>query len=357
MVTKGMLLVGHGSTMPYNKELIEATGKMIAAQTTEFVVKCSFMNINKPSIKDALADFRKEKIDVLVVVPLFLAKGVHIEKDIPSEIGLPEGTKKGTFVLNGKIHPARVRRPHRDRPVACRADGKKRKQGTHAYLILICGSWYSIRSMAAARSAQRLPGLAAPSTWWTCTGIRHRKLQNGQHHETYDLVVAPVHLDPAHPLLAGRSASEPVISHHEAVRQLLLGHVPQPMIEITGAQGKTTTAYALAYLLPGPGVLHTSTGTYTMPGRTPLFKKSITPASVLAAAEKAESLNGWLIAEESLGVTGAGDLTIITSPSDYRFAAGKKSALAEKIASVQKSRRLLHSPRHSAHGTYGCRAA
>ena len=36
---------------------------------------------------------------------------------------------------------------------------------------------------------------------------------------TYDLIVAPVHLDPAHPLLAGRSASEPVISHHEAVRQ------------------------------------------------------------------------------------------------------------------------------------------
>ena len=161
---------------------------------------------------------------------------------------------------------------------------------------------------------------------------------------TYDLIVAPVHLDPAHPLLAGRSASEPVISHHEAVRQLLLGHMPRPMIEITGAQGKTTTVYALAHLLPGPGILHTSTGTYTMPGRRLLFKKSITPASVLAAAEKAESINGWLVAEESLGVTGAGDLAIITSPSDYRFAAGKKSALAEKIASVQKSRRLLTAP-------------
>ncbi|MGA9086443.1 MAG: coenzyme F430 synthase [Methanoregula sp.] len=162
--------------------------------------------------------------------------------------------------------------------------------------------------------------------------------------ETYDLVVAPVHLDPAHPLLAGRSASEPVISHHEAVRQLLSGHVPRPMIEITGAQGKTTTAHALAHLLPGPGVLHTSTGTYAMPGRRLLFKKSITPASVLEAAEKAASLNGWLVAEESLGVTGAGDLAIITSPSDYRCAAGKKSAIAEKVASAQKCRRLLLAP-------------
>jgi UDP-N-acetylmuramyl pentapeptide synthase len=162
--------------------------------------------------------------------------------------------------------------------------------------------------------------------------------------ETYDLVVAPVHLDPAHPLLAGRSGSEPVISHHEAVRQLLDGHVPRPMIEITGAQGKTTTAYALAHLMPGPGVLHTSAGTYAMPGRTWLFKKSITPASVLAAAEKATALCGWLIAEESLGVTGAGDLAIITSPSDYRCAVGKKSALAEKIASAGNSRHLLLAP-------------
>ena len=116
------------------------------------------------------------------------------------------------------------------------------------------------------------------------------------------------------------------------------------MIEITGAQGKTTTAHALAHLLPGPGVLHTSTGTYAMPGGTLLFKKSITPASVLAAAENAVSLRGWLVAEESLGVTCAGDLAIITSSSDYRCAAGKKSALAEKIASAQKCRRLLLAP-------------
>jgi len=105
MSKKGMLLVGHGSTMPYNKELIESTARMIAAQTPEFVVKCGFMNINKPSIKEAMADFSKENIDALVVVPLFLAKGVHIEKDIPGEIGLPEGTKKGTFALNGKTVP------------------------------------------------------------------------------------------------------------------------------------------------------------------------------------------------------------------------------------------------------------
>lgn len=155
----------------------------------------------------------------------------------------------------------------------------------------------------------------------------------------YDLVVAPVHLDPDHPLL--RVARAPIITHHDAIRQLLGDDVPVPMIEITGAQGKTTTAHALAHLMVGPGVLHTSAGTYEYPERRLLWKKSITPASVLAAARYARVMNGWLIAEESLGVTGAGCLAIITSQEDYRCAAGKRSALAEKLRSAEKSPHLL----------------
>ena len=105
MSKKGMLLVGHGSTMPYNQELVEKTAAMIQEKNSDFIVRCGFMNMNKPSIKESMEAFRKESIDALVVVPLFLAKGVHIEKDIPGEIGLPEGVKKGSFQMNGKSIP------------------------------------------------------------------------------------------------------------------------------------------------------------------------------------------------------------------------------------------------------------
>jgi len=105
MSKKGMLLVGHGSKLPYNQELVEKTAALIKQKNADFIVKCGFMNMNQPSIKDSLDAFRKEPIDVLVVVPLFLAKGIHIEKDIPGEIGLPEGVRKGTFTLNGKSIP------------------------------------------------------------------------------------------------------------------------------------------------------------------------------------------------------------------------------------------------------------
>ncbi len=149
----------------------------------------------------------------------------------------------------------------------------------------------------------------------------------------YDRVIAPVHLDPDHPLLA----LAPVRSHHQAVAMLLQGRAPRPMVEISGAQGKTTTAHALAHAMPGAGILHTSRGTCGYPERAPIQRTSITPASVLEAAALARQRNGWLIAEESIGVSGGGDLAILTSAKDFRIAAGKRSALAEKWRSMKRA--------------------
>jgi len=156
---------------------------------------------------------------------------------------------------------------------------------------------------------------------------------------TYDLIVAPVHLDPDHPLL--KHARAPVITHHEAVRQLLGDDIPEPMVEITGSRGKTTTAHALASLMPGKGILHTSTGTFRFPEKNWISRSSITPGSVLAAVRRAREIHGWLIVEESLGVTGTGTIGIITSGEDYFFAAGKKCAVRAKIASAKHCRHLL----------------
>ncbi len=106
MVRKGLLLIGHGSKLPYNKELVDTTANLIATQYPgEYVVKSAFMNMNDPSVPETLEQFRKEEIEALIVVPLFLAKGVHITKDIPPLVGLAEGESVGTFRLNGKSVP------------------------------------------------------------------------------------------------------------------------------------------------------------------------------------------------------------------------------------------------------------
>jgi coenzyme F430 synthetase len=159
----------------------------------------------------------------------------------------------------------------------------------------------------------------------------------------YDHVVAPVHLDPDNNVyrLIG---DLPIITHHEATGWIIGPSRPSPMIEITGARGKTTTAYAIAHLFNSPGILHTSCGTFRYPERKFLFRKSITPASLIDIVKIPGAGDGWLVAEESLGVTGAGDIAVITSAGDYRCAGGKKSALALKLRSASRSPLLIAAP-------------
>lgn len=102
---KGLLLVGHGSSLPFNQELLENTAAMIAQKYPDFMVRIGFMRINRPTIEESLTAFSNDPVSSVVVVPLFLAKGIHIDKDIPEKIGFPEGSRKGVLSMNGKAIP------------------------------------------------------------------------------------------------------------------------------------------------------------------------------------------------------------------------------------------------------------
>jgi len=105
MTKIGFLLVGHGSQKPYNKQLIDNTAKIISEKKKDYIVRTGFMEFNEPSIPEALESFRKEDIEMLQVVPLFLARGMHIDKDIPEILGIEEGGHRGTFRLENKEIP------------------------------------------------------------------------------------------------------------------------------------------------------------------------------------------------------------------------------------------------------------
>ena len=147
----------------------------------------------------------------------------------------------------------------------------------------------------------------------------------------YDLLTHPVHLDPEHPLL--RTISSPAVTHHQIVRWLLAQKTHSTVIEITGAQGKTTTASALAWLMSGSGILHTSSGLIRYPEQITLGRYSITPASFLTALTGLQN-DEWLVGEVSLGFCGIGDLGILTSGDDYLVASGKKRAIDLKTSSA-----------------------
>jgi UDP-N-acetylmuramyl pentapeptide synthase len=149
----------------------------------------------------------------------------------------------------------------------------------------------------------------------------------------FDFLVAPVHMDPAYPMLAeARSEGKTVLSHHEAVGKILQGD-PElsvtKIVEITGVKAKTSTASLLADMLSRrfDVVLHTSRGLEAWKEGTPsLIHRglSITPGSILTAIEKSLEAGirpDFFIFEISIGGTGTADLGILTTLSpDYGIA-------------------------------------
>ena len=106
MSKNGLLLVGHGSKLQYNKELITTTAQMMAERTDKYLIKSCFMENSVPTVPEGLDAMRKEDLDLLVVVPLFLAKGIHVLRDIPGLLGLESGSNRGVFTLeNGREIP------------------------------------------------------------------------------------------------------------------------------------------------------------------------------------------------------------------------------------------------------------
>ena len=87
----GVLLVSHGSRLKYNKEF---TSELFSKfeKTTDYPCNFGFMELEEPSIPEAIDSLLDEnEVDRLIVVPIFIAPGVHTTNDIPTILGLKEG--------------------------------------------------------------------------------------------------------------------------------------------------------------------------------------------------------------------------------------------------------------------------
>jgi UDP-N-acetylmuramyl pentapeptide synthase len=156
--------------------------------------------------------------------------------------------------------------------------------------------------------------------------------------EDFDIIIAPVHLDPGYPMLAG-AANILIISHHQAVGQILSTYdlTNKTLIELTGTKAKTSTAILLADILSVKKkvISHTSRGLENR-STGAIIKKglSITPASILTALDAVNDAGidfDIFIAEDSIGGTGCADIGIITTiANDYKIANNTKLASDSK---------------------------
>jgi precorrin-8X/cobalt-precorrin-8 methylmutase len=86
----GLIIIGHGSKLPHNRENLEKLAEILRKKSNFKIVKISFMVRNKPTIPEAIEDVAKQGVSKIVLVPAFLAPGVHTTQEIPEMIGLKE---------------------------------------------------------------------------------------------------------------------------------------------------------------------------------------------------------------------------------------------------------------------------
>ncbi|WNY26993.1 sirohydrochlorin nickelochelatase [Methanolapillus ohkumae] len=83
-----LLLVGHGSKLPYSKQLLMDVAEKVKNSGRFENVEIGLMEFNEPTIPQSLKKIIAGGSKKITVVPVFLAPGTHTEKDIPRILGL-----------------------------------------------------------------------------------------------------------------------------------------------------------------------------------------------------------------------------------------------------------------------------
>jgi precorrin-8X/cobalt-precorrin-8 methylmutase len=101
----GLVLIGHGSKLPHNQENLEKIAQIMRERSSFKVVEISFMVRNTPTIPEAIDAIAKKGVTKIVLVPAFLAPGVHTTQEIPELIGVKDQesqmSKRGIQLIYG----------------------------------------------------------------------------------------------------------------------------------------------------------------------------------------------------------------------------------------------------------------
>lgn len=99
----GILLIGHGSRLPYNKEVVQAIASKYAESQPDYNIEVGFMELAEPNIPTAFNKLKETGVKKIIVTPVFLAHGLHTKRDIPTILGLEPSEDVKKFV-SGHSH-------------------------------------------------------------------------------------------------------------------------------------------------------------------------------------------------------------------------------------------------------------
>lgn len=80
----GIIILSHGSRLPEAQATLQRITAMVSAGVEErFIVEGAALQFNQPDLPAAIARVVEKGARQVVVVPLFLYLGLHMQRDIP----------------------------------------------------------------------------------------------------------------------------------------------------------------------------------------------------------------------------------------------------------------------------------
>jgi sirohydrochlorin cobaltochelatase len=81
--TAGLVLFAHGARDPEWAEPFRAIAARIATNRKDLAVKLAFLELQTPSLTDAIIELAATGHSTIHIAPLFMAQGGHLKKDVP----------------------------------------------------------------------------------------------------------------------------------------------------------------------------------------------------------------------------------------------------------------------------------
>lgn len=83
---RGLLVVGHGSRAEEAQRVFAQVVTYMKTASPDSVIESAHMELCGPTIDQSVKKLADQGVNEIVVIPYFLYKGIHLQKDIPEII-------------------------------------------------------------------------------------------------------------------------------------------------------------------------------------------------------------------------------------------------------------------------------
>jgi sirohydrochlorin cobaltochelatase len=103
-----LILLAHGSPDPRWRAPFQTLAEAVGREQGASRIKLAYMEFSSPTLADAARQARQEGFTILRILPLFMAAGAHVDRDIPA---LADALRKDFPELTVEILPAAGEHP------------------------------------------------------------------------------------------------------------------------------------------------------------------------------------------------------------------------------------------------------